>query len=279
MQTDFELRFLGTGNSSAEGLGCSSAVLERAGKPLLMIDCGHDSLGRYRARYADALPSAIFITHPHLDHIAGLEGLFYAARFDPGCTAPIRLYVPVPVIEWLHKRVADYPNILAEGGANFWDGFQLIPVSERFWHAGLQFSVFPARHHQFQTAYGLALQGRFVFTGDTRPIPEVLNRFAGSGETVFHDCALQGNPSHTGVDDLARCYSEEYRRRLVLYHYESFEAGEALATRGYRVARPGDGFALGLIDSKNVDSSSVYADAQRSSKAGLAVVEVTDNTS
>ena len=35
------------------------------------------------------------------------------------------------------------------------------------------------------------------------PIPEVLERFAAGGETVFHDCALHGNPSHTGLADLA----------------------------------------------------------------------------
>ena len=41
----------------------------------------------------------------------------------------------------LHQRVGDYPNVLAEGGVNFWEAFRLIPVGERFWHAGLRSAV------------------------------------------------------------------------------------------------------------------------------------------
>lgn len=254
MHDTLSLHFLGTGNAGAVSLGCSSAVLERPGRPLLMIDCGHDSLHRFRHRHAGTLPPALFVTHPHLDHIGGLEGLFYAARFDSNGHEPVRLFVPVPLIEWLHKRIADYPNILAEGDANFWDAFQLIPVSDSFWHAGLRFSVFPARHHRHLSAFGLALEGRFVYTGDTRPIPEILNRYATGGETVFHDCALQGNPSHTGLTDLVEAYDDEQRKRLVLYHFESAEAGQALAHSGYRVAWPGDSFTFAVQDSTSADT-------------------------
>jgi len=72
----------------------------------------------------------------------------------------------------------------------------------------------------------------------------VLNRFAAAGERVFHDCALHGNPSHTGADDLERCYDAELRRRLVLYHYESAEAAVQLRALGYTVAEAGSRYAL-----------------------------------
>jgi hypothetical protein len=144
----------------------------------------------------------------------------------------------------LHKRIADYPNILAEGGINFWDCFQLIPVSEAFWLQELQFTVFPVRHHEFMSAYGIALQGLFLFTGDTRPIPEVINKFAGQGEPIFNDCGQRPNPSHTGVTELGNYYKSEQLQRMVLYHYESQEAGRHIEKLGYTTAQPGQTFLL-----------------------------------
>jgi len=140
----------------------------------------------------------------------------------------------------MQVRVADYPEVLAEGGANFWDAFTLVPVSRGFWHDGVWLDVFPTRHHAPNTSFGLSLESSVVWTGDTRPIPEMLAQYASHGELVAHDCALAGNPSHSGVDDIDREYPKALRERLVLYHYGSDADGDALVRRGYRVARHGE---------------------------------------
>ncbi len=240
---DWALRFLGVGNASAVELGSPNAVIERDGQPWLAIDCGGEGLTAYQARYG-GLPAAVFVTHVHLDHVAGFERLFVGSYFNPGLRGQIRLYVPATVVPLLHRRVADYPNVLAEGGANFWDAFQLIPVGDAFWHEGLRLEVFPVRHHWPETAYGLRLRQSLVWTGDTRPIPEMLARFADAGELIAHDCGLLGNPSHTGVEDLEREYDVGLRARMVLYHYASATDGEAIRARGHRVAMPGECLAL-----------------------------------
>lgn len=238
------LHLLGVGNAGAAPvLGAASAVIEHDGAPLLMIDCGQEALSAYTAAYG-ALPEALFITHVHMDHVAGLERLFYAAYFSP-LRGRVRLYVPAPVVPHLQRRLADYPGVLAEGGANFWDAFQLVPVSDSFWHAGWRFEVFPVRHHRPDSAFGLRLKGSVVWTGDTRPIPEVLAVMADEGEVIAHDCGLHGNPSHSGLDDLEREYSRELLSRCVLYHYASDADGEAMRARGHRVARAGERVALG----------------------------------
>lgn len=241
--SEFGLRFLGVGNSYALGLGSSAAVLEAGDEPWLLIDCGPDTLARYLDTYG-ALPGALFITHAHFDHVGGLEGLFYRLATTPEPVPPPRVFVPVPLLDVLQRRVADYPNLLAEGGSNFWDVFQLVPVSERFWYRDHLFGVFPVRHHEHLAAFGLALEGRFVYTGDTRPIPEILNRYASRGEHIFHDCASAANPSHTGLQDIPREYKPEQWRRMVLYHYESEAAGRQMEKQGYRVARPGERYEL-----------------------------------
>jgi len=240
----WSLRFLGVGNAAAAPvLGSASAVVERDGAPLLMIDCGQEALSAYLERYG-APPRAIYITHTHMDHVGGLERLFYKIYFDAKLRGATRIYAHAALVPYLQARVADYPEVLAEGGANFWDAFALVPVSRGFWHEGIWFDVFPTRHHAPNTSFGLSLESSFVWTGDTRPVPEMLAHYASHGELVAHDCALAGNPSHSGVDDLDREYAKALRERLVLYHYGSDADGDALVRRGYRVARHGEVVAL-----------------------------------
>jgi ribonuclease BN (tRNA processing enzyme) len=239
----WSLRFQGVGNASAVALGSPMATIERDGAPWLAIDCGAEGLTAYLAHYGDP-PPALFITHVHLDHVAGLERLFVANYFDAGRRGRTPLYVPVDVLPLLHRRVADYPNALAEGGANFWDAFRVVPVGDAFWHDGERIEVFEVRHHWPRSAFGLRLRGSLVWTGDTRPIPEVLAAFADQDELIAHDCGLHGNPSHSGIDDLAREYAPGLLARCVLYHYASAADGDAMRARGHRVARPGESVAL-----------------------------------
>lgn len=237
------LRLLGVGNASAVELGSAMATIERAGAPWLTIDCGGEGLTAYHKAYGDS-PMALFMTHAHLDHIAGFERLFVNSWFDEARRGEVRLYVPVGLMPLLQQRVASYPNALAEGGVNFWDAFRIIPVGDHFWHDGIRLEVFPVRHHWPDTAFGLRLRGSLVWTGDTRPIPEMLAKHADADELIAHDCALRGNPSHSGIDDLEREYPDALLQRCLLYHYESVENGEALRMRGWRVGMPGEVVAL-----------------------------------
>ena len=240
---NWHLHFLGVGDAHASSLGASAAVLERNSEPLLLIDCGPGTLDRYLATYGTS-PKAVFLTHAHFDHVGDMELLFARLWFGDRVRAGTRVFIHAALLPWLQGRVADYPGVAAEGGVSFWEPFQLLPCTRGFWLDGYWFDVFASRHHMPGTSFGLSLDGCFAYTGDTRPIPEALQARAAHGELIAHDCGLSGNPSHTGIDDLAGEYPEELRSRLLLYHYASAADGAAMAERGYRVAHPLERIAL-----------------------------------
>lgn len=241
------MRFLGVGGSSGMELGSAAGVVEADGEPLLLIDCGLDTPQRYAARYP-GLPPAVFITHVHMDHCSGLEPLFYSAWFQRDRAEPVRLFAPVDILPSLQARLVVERSPLAEGGVNFWDAFQLVPVSRGFYWRGLWFDVFPVRHHRPGFAFGLRAENLFLYSGDTRPIPDLMQHFAGGSELVFHDGRLEGNPSHAGWSELRREYPEALLERLYLYHYGTPREGILLRNQGAKLAEPDTAYDLGSRD-------------------------------
>tara|TARA_Y100000310_G_C20689199_1_gene821100 strand:+ start:2730 stop:3446 length:717 start_codon:yes stop_codon:yes gene_type:complete len=234
-----KMHFLGCGNAHSKTLGNSCAVFE-SGRCRLVIDFGFTSFHAYRDHYQEN-PEAIFITHGHLDHIGGLENLFFNAYFSE--KPPIKLYKPVKLVAVVHERLASLEHALAEGDSNFWDAFQLIPVSDTFWHNGLKFKVFENRHHQMGFSFGLSLPGRFLYTGDTKPIPEIINTLASQGEVIFHDLSMFDQPSHTYIGELDR-YTNNVLSRCIFYHLANSDEQKLCEDKGLRVVRPGDTFKL-----------------------------------
>lgn len=241
-QHNIQLTFLGVGGASQEGLGHASAVVEVADKKLL-IDCGPGTVKLFNDRYG-CLPDAMFITHCHLDHVGDFENLFIKSWFHQPQAVQPKIFVPVAILSLLHQRVGCYPSVLAEGGVNFWDAFHLIPVADEFVFNDVFFSVITVRHHAPETAYGLYLPKKFFYTGDTRPIPEVIEHRINQDEVIFHDCGVVGNPSHTGINDLKREYSSAIIDRLYCYHYYTKDDVQKYVAAGLRVAKQGDTFSF-----------------------------------
>lgn len=233
------MHFLGCGNSHSYELGNSCAVFS-SGECELVIDFGFTAFHAFKSSYRKS-PSAIFITHAHLDHIGGLENLFFDTYFNDN--EPIKLYVPTTLIPLLHQKLGSIDHTLAEGGANFWDAFQLIPVSDSFWHEGIKFRLFENRHHQPGFSYGISVPGKFLYSGDTKPIPEIINYHASQGEMIFHDLSLSEQPSHTHINELD-CYTENVLSRCVFYHLSNKDAVDECKRRGLNVVSPNSTFTL-----------------------------------
>ncbi len=223
------IEFLGFGNSHSKELGESSALFQNEKKePLLLIDIGSNTYHILKERNIDV--KAIFITHLHFDHIGGLEKLFYEKIFLK--EEKIKIFCHYNLISGLCKKMF-YSGQIAENGVNFFDCFQLIPVDESFWLYDFEFKVFENRHHAPKSSYGLSLPGKFLYSGDTRPIPEIMGFYANSGEIIFHDCCQKSNPSHSSIDDILREYDQRYIDRMYFYHLNNLEFKKSLNERGF----------------------------------------------
>lgn len=242
--TEYALQVLGVGNGADDALGCAAMVVERAGEPLLLVDCGHGTLNRFRQRYG-CWPRALYLTHCHLDHLADLEKLVIAAALGH-CPQP-RIYLHAALVERLLRIFDNFPAQMAEGGMNFAEALQLVPVLNGFWCHGELFQIHEVRHHLRQFCFALHLPGVLFYSGDTRPIPELLAEVASAPTLVVHDVSLLANPSHSGASELLS-YPAELRQRLWLYHYARPEQADELAALGLQPLRLGQRLLLPPAD-------------------------------
>ena len=88
-----------------------------------------------------------------------------------------------------------------------------------FSFGGVQLVFFQNRHTPGKPSYGLLLNEKVLFSGDTRPIPDIVEHF--SPQTILHDCTLSDwNPVHASVNELLDAYPASVRRKMYLMSYE-----------------------------------------------------------
>ncbi len=214
---------LGVGDAFTARYHSTCAAIHAEGVNLL-IDCPHP----IRRVLADADAgldvgdlSGVVITHPHADHVSGLEGLLFFAHFVLGRRMPVIAHPEVLQALWSGHLPAGMHQLLGADGTVralcFEDVAEPIALSEHapLVHGPFQIEARRTIHHIPTFALRIAAGGRTLGWSADTSFDETLIGWLAHADRFVHETNLG---VHTPYERLA-ALPEPLRRRMWLNHY------------------------------------------------------------
>ena len=254
----FKMTMLGTGSAFTVGDGNyqSNILLEDLdSNKKLLLDCGGDirfSLHEVGKTMADI--TDIYISHPHGDHIGGLEGVAFSTKWIPN-REKTKLHVSRRFVNdlWTESLCGGLKSI--EGEIATMDTFfdvNAIGVKGRFEWQGIHFQLVQVVHimngFEIVHSYGLlfVINGvQIFFTSDTQFAPAQLVKFYDMADVILHDCETA--PYKSGVHahyDFLRTIDPKFKKKMWLYHYQPGTLPDAAADGFLGFAKKGQQFSF-----------------------------------
>jgi ribonuclease BN (tRNA processing enzyme) len=229
-----KLTFLGVGNAfTTSDYWQSNMMIEEDGD-ILLIDFGSD----IRHSIKEVKPEinsgnlaehikAVYISHIHADHIAGLEWLGFATYFNPKAPkVPLIANKDIEKELWNESLKGGMKSVEYEDEKHFQDYFSLTLLQDNhsFKFKGVKFTPVKVVHVPSNIpkhSYGLMIDGKkkayittdCVFDSDRKEYNEA--------DIIFHDCETTPFKSqvHAHYEDL-RTLPEDIKAKMWLYHYD-----------------------------------------------------------
>lgn len=256
-----KLTFIGVGSAFTKRYYQSNMLLESKGKKLL-IDCGttaHNALSQL-GKERDGKPlsvkdiNALYISHPHADHIGGLEEFALLSYFcpdkkifwsdDPKGLGRPTLFIDRAFAKTLwDESLRGGLSTLQNQVATLETYFNVVEVAknETFSFAGTEFQPVQVIHvvtgFSFMPSYGLIWKGpnkKVFLTTDAQHCPNQIFDFYRSVDIIFQDC--ETTPFKSGVHahySELKTLPEDIKSKMHLYHYADSDLPNAV----------GDGFS------------------------------------
>lgn len=228
---------LGTGFPRPDGIHAGAGTAIVAGDRWFVVDAGRATTMRIASAKLDyANLQAVFLTHFHSDHTAGLPDLFATSWQFGRKTRPLELYGP-PGVSRLSKAMLDffrddihYRRDLLEkhpaAGATI--NAHAVREGVVYDRDGVRVTAFEVDHRPVAPAFGYRFDcgaRSIVVSGDTRPTPNLV-KFAKGADVLVLEAYL---PEH-----FLKVDTPEVAARLMHYHTSAEEAGQLAAEAGVK---------------------------------------------
>lgn len=239
---DFKLTFLGSGSAFTVGDGNYQSNLlieDLTTNKKLLLDCGSDirfSLHEVGLTMADI--TDIYISHPHGDHIGGLEGIAFSTKWIPDRSKTV-LHISRRFSNdlWAKSLSGGLESLEGEKAemSSFFD-VQAIGVKGQFDWQGIHFQLVQVVHimngFDIVPSYGLlfSINGQTVFfTSDTQFAPVQLIKFYDMADLIFHDCETGFKSGVHAHYDFLKTLDIHHKEKMWLYHYQPGDKPDAIA--------------------------------------------------
>lgn len=211
---------LGVGSAdSIRHFNTNALITGSAGR--MLIDAGH-TLGR--ALDAQGLGmsdiDAVWITHCHADHIYGLERLGSQRLFSGGTKPTLYAHRSLEHELWEQSLKGSMGRI-GEGECTLDTYFDVrwLSDNESIQFGDVTIDLFRTDHTPGKPCFGGLLNGSLMYSGDTRPLPEVVKHYR--PDFILHDFTIyESNPVHATLSQLLEQYDAPTRARMKLMSYE-----------------------------------------------------------
>ncbi len=219
-----QLQFIGSGDAFGSGGRLNTCFHVRGDAVNFLIDIGASSLIGLKARGVDRNAiQAVFVTHFHADHFAGLPFFMLDAQFFSRRRQPLTIVGPQGLAQWyLRAMETAFPGSSRSQPKFTLDLVELAPGDEAD-IAGVRVKPFQANHGNPGGpffSYRLEAEGRSIaYTGDTEWHDGLLaaGREADLfiAEAYFYDKKVK---LHLDLDSLVTRLDMIAPKRLILTH-------------------------------------------------------------
>ena len=212
-----KIQFLGTNGWFDTNTGNTVCALIKTDTCNIILDAG---FGLAKAdRYLDASkPTAIFLSHLHLDHIVGLHALA-KFKFPKGLT----IYAPKSALKSLRLFI-DQPFTVPLKTLSF--KTKIIGVSPKMRFANIAVTALKLIHASECLGYRFAYKGKTIaYCTDTGKCDNFI-KLAKNADLLISECALRkgqddGGWPHLDPQQAARLAQEAQVGKLVLTHFDA----------------------------------------------------------